>query len=144
MSNANENKMGVMPVNKLLITMSVPLMISMLIQALYNIVDSMFVSYISKEAFEALSFAFPIQNLLIAIAVGTGVGVNALLSRKLGEKDFKGANKIATNGVFIAICSYVVFAALTIPVLTLFFKIQTSDADYIKHGVDYLFICCAG
>lgn len=144
MSNANENKMGVMPVNKLLITMSVPLMISMLIQALYNIVDSMFVSYISKEAFEALSFAFPIQNLLIAIAVGTGVGVNALLSRKLGEKDFKGANKIATNGVFIAICSYVVFAALTIPVLTLFFKIQTSDADVIKHGVDYLFICCAG
>ena len=144
MSNANENKMGVMPVNKLLITMSVPLMISMLIQALYNIVDSMFVSYISKEAFEALSFAFPIQNLLIAVAVGTGVGVNALLSRKLGEKDFEGANKIATNGVFIAICSYIVFAAVTLPVLEWFFKIQTPNAIVIEYGVEYLFICCAG
>ena len=83
-----ENKMGVMPIPKLLITMSLPMMISMLIQALYNIVDSMFVAQLSENALTAVSLAFPIQSLMIAIAAGTGVGINALLSRNLGEKDF--------------------------------------------------------
>ena len=100
MTNANEitlekeeNKMGVMPIPKLLITMSLPMMISMLIQALYNIVDSMFVAQLSENALTAVSLAFPIQSLMIAIAAGTGVGINALLSRNLGEKDFTGADK---------------------------------------------------
>ena len=84
---AEENKMGVMPINKLLITMSLPIMISMLVQALYNIVDSMFVAQINEDALTAVSLAFPIQNLMIAVATGTGVGINALLSRSLGEKN---------------------------------------------------------
>ena len=133
-----------MPINRLLISMSVPLMVSMLIQALYNIVDSMFVAQINNAAFEALSLAFPIQNLLIAIAVGTGVGVNALLSRKLGEKDFEGANRIASNGVFIAACSYVVFAVVAGFSLRPFFAIQTDDQKIIEYGVQYLSVCVLG
>ncbi|HBG12398.1 MAG TPA: MATE family efflux transporter, partial [Clostridium sp.] len=96
-----ENKMGTMPVNKLLLTMSLPMVISMLIQALYNVVDSIFVAQISETALTAVSLAFPIQNLIIAIAVGTGVGVNALLSRSLGEKNPEKANLAAVNGIFI-------------------------------------------
>jgi len=136
--------MGVMPVNKLLISMSLPLMLSMLIQALYNIVDSMFVSWYSDKAFTALSLAFPVQNLLIAIAVGTGVGVNALLSRKLGEKDRDGANKIATNGVFIAVCSYVVFLIAGLVFLRPFFEMQTQSTEIVDYGVQYLSICIIG
>mgnify|MGYP002649960748 CR=1 FL=1 len=104
MTNANEitlekeeNKMGVMPIPKLLITMSLPMMISMLIQALYNIVDSMFVAQLSENALTAVSLAFPIQSLMIAIAAGTGVGINALLSRNLGEKDFTGVKNSSKN-----------------------------------------------
>ena len=97
-----ENKMGVMPVNRLLISMSVPMMISMLVQALYNIVDSMFVAQISENALTAVSLAFPAQNLMIAVATGTGVGVNALLSKSLGEKNFDRVNKTAGNAVFLA------------------------------------------
>ena len=96
-----ENKMGIMPISKLLISMSLPVMISMLIQALYNIVDSMFVAQISENALTAVSLAFPVQNLMIAVAAGTGVGINALLSRSLGEKNLKEANKAANNGVFL-------------------------------------------
>ncbi len=144
MSQSTENKMGVMPVNKLLISMSLPLMVSMLIQALYNIVDSMFVSWYNTDAFNALSLAFPVQNLLIAIAVGTGVGVNALLSRKLGEKDFEGANKIATNGLFISICSYVVFAIVGLIFVRPFFEIQINNESTINFGVQYLSVCIAG
>ena len=98
-----ENKMGVMPIDKLLISMSLPMMISMLVQALYNIVDSIFVSRINEYALRAVSLAFPIQSLMIAVAVGTAVGINAFLSRTLGEKDFEKANIIARNGIFIAI-----------------------------------------
>ncbi len=144
MSQPTENKMGTMPINKLLISMSVPLMVSMLIQALYNVVDSMFVSWYDTNAFNALSLAFPVQNLLIAIAVGTGVGVNALLSRKLGQKDFDGANKIATNGLFIAICSYVVFAIVGLLFVKPFFQIQIDNQNTINFGVQYLSICIAG
>ena len=105
MSNATEeklqeNKMGVMPVNQLLLNMSLPMMISMLVQALYNIVDSIFVAKLSENALTAVSLAFPIQTLLIAVGAGTGVGVNSLLSKQLGEKNFKQANKTAMNAIF--------------------------------------------
>ena len=95
-----ENKMGVLPVNKLLITMSLPMMASMLVQALYNIVDSIFVSRVAEDALTAVSMAFPLQMLMIALAGGTGVGINAILSRALGEKEFDKANKTAVNGIF--------------------------------------------
>ena len=98
---AQENKMGVMPVHRLLLTMSGPMMLSMLIQALYNVVDSMFVSYISEAALTAVSLAYPMQNLMIAVATGTGVGINALLSRNLGEKNFVMANRTAGNAIFL-------------------------------------------
>ena len=98
-----ENKMGTMPINKLLISMSLPMMISMLVQALYNVVDSIFVSQISENALTAVSLAFPVQNFMIAFGVGTGVGVNALLSRSLGEKNFDEANKAANNGIFLSL-----------------------------------------
>lgn len=103
-----ENKMGTMPVNKLLVSMSVPMMISMLVQALYNIVDSMFVAQISENALTAVSLAFPAQNLMIAVATGTGVGVNAVLSKSLGEKNYEKVNHVANNAVFLTVCSFVV------------------------------------
>lgn len=106
-----ENKMGVMPVGKLLITMSIPMMASMIVQALYNIVDSIFVSYVNENALTAVSLAFPIQNLMIAFGSGTGTGVNALLSKSLGEKNFDRANKAAVNGIFLFFLTYVAFAA---------------------------------
>lgn len=105
-----ENKMGTMPINRLLITMSLPMIISMLVQAMYNIVDSIFVSRIDENALAAVSLAFPVQNLMIAVSVGTCVGVNALLSRLLGERKRKEANMSAENGVFLAFMSYAVFA----------------------------------
>ena len=99
MEARKENKMGIQPVGKLLVSMSLPVMVSMLIQALYNIVDSVFVSRISENALTAVSLAFPIQNLIIAVAVGTGVGINSLLSRRLGERNFEDANAAAENGI---------------------------------------------
>ena len=107
-----ENKMGVLPVNRLLLSMSVPIMISMLVSALYNIVDSVYVSRVSEDALNAVSLAFPVQNLMIAVATGTGVGINALLSKSLGEKNYERANRTASNGVFLAVCSFAVFALL--------------------------------
>ena len=101
-----ENKMGVMPIDKLIISMSLPIMISMLVQALYNIVDSIFVAMISENALTAVSMAFPIQNLMIAVGVGTAVGVNALLARSLGEKDTEKVNKIAENAVFLIVAVF--------------------------------------
>lgn len=140
---AKENKMGVMPVNKLLISMSAPMMLSMLIQALYNVVDSIFVSWIgeSNNALTAVSLAFPAQSLMIAVAVGTGVGVNSLISRKLGAKDFDSANKIAANGVFLALCSYLVFLLLGLTLVRPFFELQTDIPEVIEGGVTYLRIC---
>ena len=107
-----ENKMGTMPVNKLLFNMSLPMMISMLVQALYNIVDSIFVAKLSENALTAVSMAFPIQTLLIAVGTGTGVGMNALLSKSLGEKDFKKANQTANNTALLYVLSYLVFLIL--------------------------------
>lgn len=109
-SERQENKMGVMPIDKLLLTMSLPIMISMLVQALYNIVDSIFVSRINEYALRAVSLAFPIQSLMIAVSVGTAVGINAFLSRTLGQKQYDKANTIAVNGIFIELVSAVVFA----------------------------------
>ena len=140
-SEIKENKMGVMPVNKLLLTMSLPMMASMFVQALYNIVDSIFVSWVSEDALTAVSLAFPAQSLMIAVAIGTGVGVNALTSRRLGAKDFEGANKIANNGLFLAACSYVVFLLLGLTTVRWFFSIQTNVQSIVDGGVEYLSIC---
>ena len=136
-----ENKMGTLPVNKLLISMSLPMMISMLIQALYNVVDSVFVAQINENALTAVGMAFPFQNLMISVGVGTGVGVNALLSRSLGEKKFDVANKSAENGVFLAILSYLAFLVAGVLLSRPFFAIQTDIAEIVEYGTTYLTIC---
>ena len=130
--------MGVMPIRRLLLTMSGPMMVSMLIQALYNVVDSMFVSYISEGALTAVSLAYPMQNLMIAVATGTGVGVNALLSRNLGEKNFEMANRAAGNAIFLGVVSFAVFALVGAVGSRLYFTVQVDDPEIIAYGVDYL------
>lgn len=137
-----ENKMGVMPVNKLLISMSVPMMISMLVQALYNVVDSIFVAQISEKALTAVSLAFPVQNLMIALAVGTGVGINALVSRRLGEKNYAAANSTADNGIFLNAMHFLIFLVLGLFFIPLYFSFQTKDAEIITYGIDYLQVIC--
>lgn len=138
---SNENKMGTMPVNKLLVSMSLPMIASMLVQALYNVVDSVFVAQISENALTAVSLAFPIQSLMIAVSSGTCVGINALLSRSLGEKRQKEANLSAANGVFLAFVSYLVFALIGIFGSRLFFASQTENVEIIEYGTQYLTIC---
>ena len=140
-----ENKMGVMPVNKLLLSMAVPMMISMLVQALYNVVDSVFVSRISENALTAVSLAFPMQNLLISFAVGFGVGINALMSRALGEKDPAHASRIAVSGMVLEAASYLIFLVLGLFFTETFMRAQISSevpaqdaAEIIAYGVDYL------
>lgn len=140
-TEVTENKMGVMPVNRLLVSMSIPMVLSMLVQALYNVVDSMFVAQISEDALTAVSLAFPAQNLMIAVATGTGVGVNAALSRNLGEKNFDRANRIADNAIFLAAASYLVFAVLGFLLAKQFFLLQTDIPDIVEYGADYLRIC---
>lgn len=137
-----ENKMGVMPVNRLLITMSLPMIVSMLVQALYNIVDSMFVAQLSENALTAVSLAFPVQNLMIAVGSGTGVGINALLSKSLGEKNFDLADRAAENGVFLAALSYLLFAVIGVLFSRPFFLLQTADPEIVENGSAYLMICC--
>lgn len=137
-----ENKMGIMPVPKLIITMSLPIMASMLVQALYNIVDSVFVAKISENALTAVSMAFPIQNLMIAVATGTAVGVNALLSRNLGAKNFKQVNKIADHAIFLALASYVVFLLVGLFGAEAFFRSQTDIEEIVIYGKEYIEICC--
>ncbi|MFY9303490.1 MAG: MATE family efflux transporter [Atribacterales bacterium] len=137
-----ENKMGVMPIKKLLINMSLPVMISMFVQALYNVVDSIFVAQISEEALTAVSLAFPIQNLMSSIGVGTGVGINALLSRSLGEKNFKESNRAANNGIFLGFLSYLVFLIFGIFFTEIYFKAQTKDLEIFSYGISYLNIIC--
>ena len=139
-----ENKMGVMPVGKLLIQMALPMMISMLVQALYNIVDSIFVGYISENALTAVSLAFPIQNLMIAVATGTGVGINALLSMRLGQKNQNAVNDTAMNGLFLSLCSTLLFIVLGLTIPELYFKSQTTDLEIIDYGVKYLRVCLIG
>lgn len=137
---AAENKMGTMPVGKLLFNMSLPMMVSMLVQALYNIVDSIFVAKLSENALTAVSLAFPLQTLLIAVATGTGVGMNALLSKSLGEHNFKKANKIADNGIFLYVLSYIVFLILGFTVVKPFYasQIGSADVEIMELGIDYL------
>lgn len=137
-----ENKMGVMPIGKLLISMSLPMMISMLVQALYNIVDSIFVAQVGEYAVRAISLAFPAQTLMIAVAVGTGVGINALLSKTLGQKDFDKANHIAANGIFIAIVCYILAALIGGFIAEPFMNSQTDVIEVRKYGISYLTICC--
>ena len=138
-----ENKMGVMNVNKLLITMALPLIISMLVQACYNIVDSIFVAMISEDALTAVSLAFPIQTIMIALGVGTGVGINATLSKALGEKNYARANKAAANGIFLALCSFVVSVLIGLFAARPFYLVQVSEnMQIVNDGVDYLRICC--
>ena len=136
-----ENKMGVMPVNRLLFSMSLPMILSMLVQALYNIVDSIFVAQIGETALAAVSLAFPVQNLIIAVSVGTGVGVNALLSRSLGEKNQENANLAAVNGLFVFFLSYLLFAVFGLFFARMYFTVQTSNPEIIEQGTIYLSIC---
>ncbi len=142
MDNVKENKMGVMPENKLLISMSLPMMISMLVQALYNVVDSIFVSRIDENALTAVSLAFPIQSVLISLGVGMGVGVNALLSRSLGEKDYDTVNKSAMNGLFLSFLNFIVFIFVGLFAVKPFYMGQTDDAQIIGYGMEYLTIVC--
>ena len=135
-----------MPVNKLLLNMSLPMMASMLVQALYNIVDSIFVARVNEEALTAVSLAFPIQTLMIAVATGTGVGVNALLSKALGEKNKERVNLVATNGVFLALVGYILFFLLGIFGTHAFFASQTDFSQggrmILNYGEQYMRICC--
>ena len=136
-----ENKMGVMPVNRLIISMSLPMMVSMLVQAMYNIVDSMFVAKLGEDALTALSLAFPMQNFMIAVGSGTGVGVNALVSRYLGEKKFKEANCGANNGIFLALLSAIFFCVLCLSASKWLFIWQKANETITQYGVQYMTIC---
>lgn len=144
MSQVKENKMGTYPIPKLLISMSVPIMISMLVQALYNIVDSIFVAQISPEQLEltAVSVAFPLQNLIIAFSSGIGVGMTALISRSLGEKKAEDAGHAAAQGILIELICYAVFMIIGLFFVRPFFESQTSNPLIIEYGVQYLSICC--
>ena len=139
-----ENKMGVMPVGKLLLNMGVPIMLSMLVQAMYNVVDSIFVSRISEAALTAVSMAFPMQNLIISFATGIGVGMNALLSRALGQRDPKTANKMAIHGLFLVGCCAICFLLIGVFLSRTYMNAQTTDPEIFQHGVSYLTICCVG
>ncbi|WP_455719369.1 MATE family efflux transporter [Agathobacter sp.] len=135
-----ENKMGTMPIGKLVFNMSLPMMISMLVQALYNIVDSIFVAKLSENALTAVSLAFPLQTLLIAVATGTGVGMNALLSKSLGAHKYEEANKIAVNAALLYFLSYIVFLILGFTIVRPFYMSQIGNADVeiMDMGIEYL------
>ncbi len=135
-----ENKMGTMPIPKLVFNMAIPMVVSMLIQALYNIVDSAFVGKYSSEALEAVSIAFAMQNLMIAVSTGTGVGINAMLSRHLGEKKFDNANKTANTGIFLAFCSYIIFMVIGLTLIRPFYEMQSDIQAVIDYGQQYLMI----
>ncbi len=136
-----QNKMGVMPVGRLLLGMSAPVMLSMFIQACYNIVDSIFVAQLSENALTAVSLAFPMQMLMISVAVGTGIGMNSLISRRLGERRFEEANLAASNGLFLLALSAIVFAIFGLTLTKPFFQLFTDDPEILQMGVDYLSIC---
>lgn len=138
----NENKMETMPVNKLLITMAAPMVLSMLIGALYNVVDSLFVSHYGENALSAVSLAFPIQNIIIVTGTGIGVGINALLSRFLGEKKQKKVNQTALHGIILGIGFYILVLLFGIFCVKGFYMVQTNDTEIISMGVDYLTVIC--
>lgn len=140
MEDVRENKMGTMPTNRLLLTMSLPMVISMLVQALYNIVDSIFVAQVDTEqyALAAVSLAFPVQSLMIAVSAGTGVGINAHLSKSLGMKKFKEVNATAQNALFLAFMSYLVALVLGLTCVNVFYDFQTPTEQIRNYGFDYL------
>ena len=129
--------MGTLPIPKLLVSMSVPIMVSMLIQALYNVVDSIFVAKISEDALTAVSLAFPVQVMMIAVAVGTAIGINALLSRRLGEKNYDEANLVTANGIFLSILNAVAFAIFGIFGLKSFFMAFVGPGNVMEMGMSY-------
>ncbi len=137
-----ENKMGVMPIGKLLANMALPMIMSMLVQALYNVVDSIYVSQISESAVTALSLAFPVQNMQIGFAVGIGVGVNSLLSKSLGEKNQEAANRTAGNGMVLMFIAVAVFMVFGIFGVRPFFESQSTVAETVEGGIAYTRICC--
>lgn len=142
-----ENKMGSMSVNKLLVNMSLPMVVSMLVQALYNIVDSIFVARINEDALTAVSLAFPLQVLIIAVGSGMGVGMNAVLSKALGEKNSSDVNKAANNGLYITLFSYILFLLIGLFGTEAFIKGQTDNIRIVEYGIDYLsiiLICSLG
>ena len=137
-----ENKMGTMPVKQLIIAMSLPMMISMLVQALYNVVDSIFVAQIEEDALTAVTLAFPMQNLMIAVGAGTGVGINALLSKSLGEKRFDKSDAAANTGIFLSLLNFIAFLLVGFLLSEPFIRTQTADPKIIAYGTTYLRICC--
>ena len=137
-----ENKMGVMPVGKLLVNMALPMIISMLVQAFYNIVDSVYVSQVSESAVTALSLAFPVQNMQIGFAVGVGVGVNALLSQSLGRKDQESVNWAAGQGVFLALVATGLFMLFGFFGVRPYYTMQSTVAETVEGGIAYTSICC--
>lgn len=139
-----ENKMGVMPIGKLLFTMALPMIIAMIVQALYNVVDSLYVSRISESAVTALSLAFPIQNIQIGFATGIGVGVNSLLSKSLGEGNQKAANRAAGNGVFLVMLATVMFVLFGLLGARPYYEIQSDVTKTVEGGTIYTAICCVG
>ena len=139
-----ENKMGVLPVGPLLFGMAAPMMLSMLVQALYNIVDSVFVAQISENALTAVSLAFPLQTLMIAVSGGTAVGINALLSRALGAREQETADRVANVGIFLSLASFVVFAVLGAVGVAPFFRFQTDVEEIVTFGIDYGLVCMCG
>ncbi len=138
MTEFKENKMGVMPVRKLIISMSLPMMISMLVQALYNVVDSVFVARIGEHALTAVTLAFPLQSLMIAFGSGVGVGINALLSRSLGEKRFDRSDKAANTGILLTFFNYILFLLICLFVAGPFIRTQSADAEIYTLGTTYL------
>ena len=142
MESPQENRMGTQPINKLLISMAAPIMVSMIIQALYNVVDSFFVARISENALTGVSLAFPIQNLMMSVVLGIGVGVNALSSRSLGQQDKPQAERIAMQGIFMALVGYVIFLLLGLFAVRPFMLAQTDIREIVDYGSEYLTICC--
>ena len=142
MQQQQENRMGTMPIKKLIVSISLPMMISMLVQALYNVVDSIFVSKINEAALTAVTLAFPLQNMMIAVASGTGVGINALLSRALGEKRFEQSNAAANKGILLAFLSAVVFCIIGVVASEPFIASQANDALIAEYGTLYLSCVC--
>lgn len=139
-----ENKMGSMNIKRLILTMSAPIVVSMMVQSLYNVVDSIFVAQISEEAITAVSMAFPFQQLMMSVGIGTAIGVNSLLARNLGAKQFSQVNKIANNGLLLAFLSFIAFFMMGLLLSDKLITIQTDNQEIISHGPVYLRICLMG
>lgn len=143
-SASGSERMGVKPIGWLLLSISLPIMLSMLVQALYNVVDSIYISELNETALSAVSLAFPMQSLMIAIGTGTATGMNALLSRSLGERNHTKANMVARNGAFLFAATYLLFLLVGFCFTRSFFAVQTDDPLLIQYGEDYLFVCLVG